>query len=327
MGSFTLALCVQSRCYLGRVLTPPDFTYRDDIVALFPGQGSLSGGAGTQWRASRHWDLIERISEAARIDVAALLLSASDEEVVRTDRAQIATFALSLVGYYELLEHKVRPRFLLGHSLGEFSALVASGLLSVDDGARLIGVRGAAMARAAALADGSMIALMGGDDEARAALDGLNGVWVANINGTGQIVVSGTRQGLDGLMTRYKELGFRRATPLIVGGAFHSPLMAPAQDELDQALRSVQWGTTETAIIANVDGCVHTSAEEWRDLLSRQLTSPVEFLAATRALPEAVVTTVEMPPGGVLTGLTKRIRAFDQQFSPASVAEMEEITL
>lgn len=318
---------VEAHCYFGGMLSRTEFAFRDDIVALFPGQGSLSAGAGIDWRASKHWQLIERISDAARIDVASLLLSSSSQEVVRTDRAQIATFALSLVGYSELLEHELRPRFLLGHSLGEFSALVASGLLSVEDGARLIGVRGAAMARAAALAEGSMVALMGGDEGALVALDDLEGVWVANINGTGQIVVSGTRPALDDLLARHKELGWRRATPLNVGGAFHSPLMAPAQDELDQALRSVRWGTTQSTLIANVDGKVHTSADDWRDLLSRQLTSPVDFLAATLALPDSVLITIEMPPVGVLSGLTKRIRPFERQLSPSNFAQMEEVSL
>ncbi len=119
---------------------------------------------------------------------------------MRTDRAQLATFALSLVGYHELLDLGVRPRYLLGHSLGEFSALVASGLLSLEEGARLITVRGAAMARAAAQREGSMVAVMGGDDDAREALESLDDVWIANINGTGQIVVSGTREGLDDLL-------------------------------------------------------------------------------------------------------------------------------
>ena len=303
----------------------PTAPFRDDVVVLFPGQGSLSGGAGAPWRSSRHWVEIERISEAARLDVAELLLGASDDELVRTDRAQIATYALSLVGFLELTDHGVRPRYLLGHSLGEFSALVASGLLSVEDGARLIGVRGAAMARAAREVEGSMVALMGGDNGARAALDTLSDVWVANINGTGQIVVSGSRAGLDDLLRRHKELGWRRATPLPVGGAFHSPLMAPAQAELDRALSSIEWGSTESLLVSNVDGHVHTTAEEWRELLSRQLTSPVQFLDATLALPETVTTTIEMPPGAVLTGLTKRIRAFDAQFAPATPAELEEI--
>ena len=246
---------------------------------------------------------------------------------MRTDRAQIATFALSIVGYYDLLEHGIRPRYLLGHSLGEFSALVASGLLTIEDGARLIGVRGAAMARAAAATEGSMVALMGADEGARDALDGLDDVWVANINGPGQIVVSGTRAGLDDLLAHHKELGWRRATPLPVGGAFHSPLMAPAQSELDKALASVEWGSTESVLISNVDASEHASAEEWHVLLSRQLTSPVQFVDAALALPDTVTTSIEMPPSGVLTGLTKRIRTFERQLSPATLLELEAIEL
>jgi [acyl-carrier-protein] S-malonyltransferase len=301
--------------------------FRDDLVVLFPGQGSLTGGAGLAWRASLHWPQVARISEVSGIDVESLLINATDEEVVRTDRAQIATFALSMVAYQELLDRGLRPRYLLGHSLGEFSALVASGLLSIDDGALLIAVRGAAMARAAEEAAGSMVALMGGDEGAKDALESLDEVWVANINGTGQIVVSGTQRGLDDLLSRHKDLGWRRATPLAVGGAFHSPLMVPAQEELDGALAGVSWGTTQAVLIANVDGRVHSSANDWQALLSRQLTSPVEFLEATLALPPSVTTSIEMAPGGVLTGLTKRIRTFERQFAPSSLTELQELTL
>ena len=305
----------------------PHGSYRDDCVALFPGQGSLSGGAGIAWRDSPHWSIVQRVSDASSIDVASLLLDASDADVVRTDRAQIATYALSLVGFHELLDRGVRPKYLLGHSLGEFSALVASGLLALEDGARLIAVRGAAMARAATKNPGSMVALMGGDDRAREALATLDEVWIANVNGTGQLVVSGSTKGLDHLLAIHKSLGWRRATPLAVGGAFHSPLMAHAQKELDEALANVTWGTTDSVLIANVDAKVHQDASEWRELLSRQLTSPVEFLDATLALPPSVTTTIEMPPGGVLTGLTKRIRPFDFQYAPSSRTELQEIPL
>ena len=305
----------------------PHVSYRDDCVALFPGQGSLTGGAGMQWRDSPHWSIVQRVSDASSIDVASLLLDASDADVVRTDRAQIATYALSLVGFHELLDRGVRPKYLLGHSLGEFSALVASGLLALEDGARLIAVRGAAMARAATKNPGSMVALMGGDDRAREALATLDEVWIANVNGTGQLVVSGSTKGLDHLLATHKSLGWRRATPLAVGGAFHSPLMAHAQKELDEALANVTWGTTDSVLIANVDAKVHQDASEWRELLSRQLTSPVEFLDATLALPPSVTTTIEMPPGGVLTGLTKRIRPFDFQYAPSSQTELQEIPL
>jgi [acyl-carrier-protein] S-malonyltransferase len=290
-----------------------DFHFRDDTVALFPGQGSLAGGAGIPWQNAAHWSLVEEISDAASIDVGHLLLEASDEDVVPTDRAQIATFALSLVGFFELLDNGWRPRYLLGHSLGEFSALVAAGLLSVEDGAKLIAIRGNAMAQAARDNAGSMIAVMGPDDGALERLDSLDDVWIANINGTGQVVLSGTLDGLAHVVAHHKDLGWRRATPLPVGGAFHSPLMSAAQEALDEALRTVSWGATNSLLIANVDGKVHTSAAEWQTLLSRQLTSPVQFLDATLTLPSTVTRSVEMPPGNVLTGLTKRIREFDEQ--------------
>jgi len=270
---------------------------------------------------------VARISEVSGVDVEHLLTSASDEDVVRTDRAQIATFALSMVGYLELLDRGVRARYLLGHSLGELSALVASGLLSIDEGARLIAVRGAAMAHAAEASPGSMVALMGGDDQAREALDDLAEVWIANINGASQIVVSGTTRGLNNLLARHRELGWRRAALLPVGGAFHSPLMTPAQAELNAALASTTWGSTDATLLANVDGRVHTSAQEWRTLLSHQLTSPVQFLDCTMALPASVTTTIEMPPAGVLSGLTKRIRHFKHQYAPASLDELQESVL
>ena len=302
-------------------------TFSEDLVCLFPGQGSLASGAGLQWQESKHWNQIGNISEASGIDVASLLTTASSEEVVRTDNAQIATFALSTIGYLELLDKGIRPRYLLGHSLGEFSALVASGLLSIEDGAKLIGVRGAAMLRCATTTEGSMVALMGGEEGALENLKTLENVWIANINGTGQIVVSGSRAGLDDLMSRNKELGWKRATPLPVGGAFHSPLMSPAQDELDATLANIEWRTTDSVLIANVDGNVHTTAQDWKELLSRQLTSPVQFLDATLTLPQSVTQTIEMPPSGVLTGLTKRIRTFDSQLAPSTLKELQELDL
>ncbi len=301
--------------------------FRDDIVALFPGQGSISSGAGNAWQSSRHWGLVDQVGEIAGVNVERLLLAADTDEVVRTDNAQLATFALSLVGYHELLDVGIRPRYLLGHSLGEFTALVASGLLDLTEGTKLIAVRGAAMARAADASEGSMVAVMGGDEGARDNLSSVAEVWIANINGTGQIVVSGTRAGLDDLLSRHRDLGWRRATSLEVGGAFHSPLMAPAQAELDAQLDAAIWGETEAIVISNVDARAHRAPADWRELMRRQLTSPVEFLDATLALPETVRTTVEMPPSGVLTGLTKRIRDFDVQFAPASLDELQESQL
>ncbi|MDE3043400.1 MAG: ACP S-malonyltransferase [Acidobacteriota bacterium] len=301
--------------------------FRDDVVALFPGQGSIAHGAGAPWRDSPHWSVVAAVSDVSGVDVERLLLEADDDEIIRTDNAQLATFALSLVGFGDLLDLGVRPRYHLGHSLGEFSALVAAGVLTLDDGARVITARGRAMARAAQRSDGSMVAVMGASEGAREALAGIDGLWVANVNGEGQIVTSGTRAALDELLARHRELGWRRATPLAVGGAFHSPLMADAQADLDHALANATYHDSETRVIANVDASTPADARHWQTLLSRQLTSPVEFLDACLALPGHVSTTVELPPGNVLTGLSKRIRTFDAQFAPSSSLELRESSI
>lgn len=302
-------------------------TFNETAVGLFPGQGAITGQAGMPWQSSPHWNLVEEISDAAEINVGDVLLNLDTADVVRTDRAQIATFALSMIAYHDLLATGVRPRYLLGHSLGEFSALAASGLLSVHDAARLISVRGRAMATAAEMQPGTMVALMGGDANVREPLESIDGAWIANINGEGQVVMSGTATAIAHILEVHKELGWRRATPLAVGGAFHSPLMQPAQDELDAALAQVTWHTTEHFLIANVDGLRHNDASTWQTLLSRQLTSPVEFLAATLALPTSVDTTIEMAPGNVLTGLTKRIRGFSVQHAPTTPEEVRKVQL
>ncbi|HVB19608.1 MAG TPA: ACP S-malonyltransferase [Acidimicrobiales bacterium] len=301
--------------------------YRDDLVALFPGQGSIAHGAGLPWRDSPHWSTVSEVSHASGVDVERLLLEAPDEEVIRTDNAQLATLALSMVGFRELLERGIRPRYYLGHSLGEFTALVAAGVISLEDGARVIRARGQAMAGAAKKTGGSMVALMGPSDGAREVLNSMVDLWVANVNGEGQIVVSGTQEALDDLLARHRELGWRRAAALPVGGAFHSPLMSQAQDDLDGALADVTFQSSAAIVLANVDGVVHADPAAWRGLLSRQLTSPVQFLAATLALPETVTSSVEMPPGNVLTGLTKRIRNFHQQFAPGNRDQIQEMPL
>ncbi len=301
-----------------------DVPWRDDAVALFPGQGSIASGAGRAWTASPHWSLVAEVSEAAGTDVAHLLLDASDEDVIRTDHAQLATFALSLVGYHDLLALGWRPRYHLGHSLGEFSALTAAGVLTLADAARLIAVRGAAMAEAARTTAGAMLALLGGDDAARALLEQRPGIYVANVNGAGQLVVSGEMAALDALAGDARDLGFKRATRLPVGGAFHSPLMVPAQGALDAQLARTQWHTSDAVVVANVDGRVHPAAD-WPDLLSRQLTSPIEFVAATTGLPDTVTASIEMPPGAVLSGLTRRIRPFATQVALTEPAELRAL--
>ena len=283
------------------------------IVALFPGQGALTPGAGLPWSTTKSWSVVHLISEMTNVDVSHLLLTANDDEVVRTDNAQLATYALSLVGWHSYLELNRPPAYFLGHSLGEFSALVAAGVLDLESGAQLVHARGKAMQRANELQRGTMAALMGGDGEALARLSEIGNLWIANFNGEGQTVVSGSLEAIEELNQRGKELGWRRVTRLNVGGAFHSPLMATAQEGLDHVLAMTKFQESDAVVFANVDGTSRNGGDEWRALLSRQLTEPVQFLRSVEAIPSTVIQTVELPPGSVLTGLTKRIRTFTEQ--------------
>ena len=283
------------------------------IVALFPGQGALTPEAGLPWSTTKSWSVVKIISEVTNVDVSHLLLTADHDEVVRTDNAQLATYALSLVGWHSYLATNSPAAYFLGHSLGEFSALVAAGVLDLESGARLVRTRGVAMQRANELQPGTMAALMGGDDEALARLSESENLWLANFNGEGQTVVSGSLKSIEELAQRGKELGWRRVTRLNVGGAFHSPLMATAQEDLDNVLAVTEFHETDSQIFANVDATFRNGGNEWRKLLSRQLTEPVQFLRSVEAIPSTVTQTVELPPGSVLTGLTKRIRTFAEQ--------------
>lgn len=285
----------------------------NQIVALFPGQGALTPGAGRPWTSMPCWNLVRDISEVTNVDVAHILLLADHDEVVRTDNAQLATYALSLVGWQSYLESNIPPGLFFGHSLGEFAALVAAGVLDYVAGARLVSTRGKAMQRANEEHPGTMAALMGGDDEALTRLGDINNLWIANFNGEGQTVVSGTLEAIEELELRGRELGWRRVTRLKVGGAFHSPLMATAQAELDQVLAATDFLETDAEVFANVDGLPRHGGDAWRSLLSRQLTEPVQFQRSVVAWPESANQTVEMPPGSVLTGLTKRVRSFTEQ--------------
>jgi [acyl-carrier-protein] S-malonyltransferase len=289
---------------LGRALNPT-------ALGLFPGQGAVRAGAGAPWPGCSAWRLVDEISGAVDVDVAGLLLHTPDDELVRTDRAQLATFALALVGWTDRCERHDPPRLLAGHSLGEITALTAAGVLTVPDAARIVATRGTAMATAAARHPGSMVALMGPSDGAREILAQLPDVWIANDNGPGQLVVSGTPSALDGLVRRSRELGWKRATALSVGGAFHSPLMADAQAALDEVLAGVTFGPTEHHVAANVDGRWHAGGDEWRARLSAQMTSPVLFSDIVESADPSVDSAVEFPPAGVLIGLVKRLRSFE----------------
>ena len=274
------------------------------LVALFPGQGSLKPEMGVPWVHHEAFGMVDDIAQAADMDVRSLLLDTPLEELVRTDNAQIATFALSLV---IAKASGITADLAIGHSLGEYSALAYAGILDQADAARLVAERGRAMLAAAEITEGSMLAVLGADEATIAqAIEDLDSVVIANQNAPGQIVVAGSVADLEILRQQARDRGLRKVIPLEVGGAFHSPLMAPAQHQLEGALEKTAFHEGVMAVVANVDATPHGGGPEWRNLLSTQLTGTVRFADSISRLPNDA-SFVELGAGGVLAGLVRRI--------------------
>ncbi|MHB1775164.1 MAG: ACP S-malonyltransferase [Acidimicrobiales bacterium] len=279
------------------------------LVFTFPGQGSQRSGMGRPWVDHPSWEVVTEASATGR-DLAALLLDAPMEELTETANAQLATFVQSLVVLDAVERLGLSPAACAGHSLGEYTALVASGAVSFEDGLRLVAARGDAMARAGEDAPGTMAALLGiDDDDAEAACQRAEGdVWVANYNAPGQVVVAGTADAVAKASSIARELGARRVLPIPVSGAFHTPLMAAARPPLRKALGDATFLAPEVPVVANVDARVHSDPAEWPGLLSAQLCSPVRWRQTLEALAGLGATTlVELGPGGVLSGLARRV--------------------
>ena len=279
------------------------------LAFTFPGQGSQRSGMGRAWVDHPSWEVATEASELAGRDISALLLDAPMEELTLTANAQLATFVMSMVVLDAVERLGLFPGACAGHSLGEYSALVASGALSFSDGTRLVVERGNAMQLAADERPGTMAALLGiADGDAESACQRAeDDVWVANFNAPGQVVIAGTTEGVAKGGERAKELGARKVLPIPVSGAFHTPMMLPARARLRDNLASVQFHSPEVQVVANVDSRVHTDPAEWPDLLSAQLCSPVRWRQSLETLAGRGATAiVELGPGGVLTGLVRR---------------------
>ncbi|MGH9131841.1 MAG: ACP S-malonyltransferase [Acidimicrobiales bacterium] len=284
------------------------------LAFTFPGQGSQRAGAGRPWLDHPSWELVHEVSEAAGRDVASLLLDADADELRATRNAQLATFTLSLLVLDAIERLGIAPSAVAGHSLGEYSALVASGALGFEDGVKLVVERSEAMQAAADDEDGTMVVLVGvSDADAEAACQRAEGgAWVANFNAPGQVVIAGTPEGVATASEIAKAMGARKVLPIPVGGAFHTPLMAPARARLRKALAHATFSDPEVPVTANVDARAHTLASEWPGLLSAQLCGPVRWhqtllgLASQAQSSQVQGTIVEVGPGGVLTGLAKR---------------------
>ena len=279
------------------------------LAFTFPGQGSQQPGMGEAWTAHESWDLVTEASDACGRDVAALLLDADADELRHTRNSQLSTFVLSMVVLDAVERTGATFSCAAGHSLGEYSALTATGALAYDDAVRLVAERGEAMQVAADEQEGTMAAVLGLDDNLVAeACDATPGdVWVANYNAPGQVVIAGAPDAVAVAGDEAKAAGAKRLMQLPVGGAFHTPFMQPARDRLRKALAEVEIRAPSVPVVANVDARPRSDADEWRTLLAQQLTSPVLWRASLHALADAGVTTfVELGPGKVLTGMTKR---------------------
>ena len=240
------------------------------LVFTFPGQGSQRSGMGRAWVDHPSWEVVAEASTAAGRDLAALLLDAPMEELTATANAQLATFVQSLVVLDAVERLGLSPRRCAGHSLGEYTALVASGAISFEDGVRLVVARGEAMARAGEDAPGTMAALLGiADDDAEAACQRAEGdVWVANYNAPGQVVIAGTTEARGHRAGELaKDSGARRVMPIPVSGAFHTPLMAGGPRRLRKALGDAVFLAPEIPVVANVDARVHIDPASGRAAL------------------------------------------------------------
>jgi [acyl-carrier-protein] S-malonyltransferase len=283
---------------------------------------------GGPWVDHPSWEFVAEASEAVGRDLSYLLLEAPIEELTQTDNAQLATTVLSLVVLDAVERIGLAPAACAGHSLGEYTALVASGALTFEHGIQLVVARGKAMARAGEEAPGTMAALLGiSDDDAEAACQRAEGdVWVANYNAPGQVVIAGTHEAVAKASALAKELGAKRVMPIQVSGAFHTPLMQGARDDLRKALSEVTFRVPEVRVVANVDARVHDDPADWPGLLSAQLCSPVRWRQTLETFAGLGLTSlIELGPGGVLSGLAKRSLPEIQSLSVNKPADLDTL--
>jgi len=282
---------------------------------------------GRPWKDHESWELVEEASDVSGRDVANLLLDADAEELRDTRNAQLTTFVSSLMVLDAVERLGIEPSHCAGHSLGEYTALTATGALSFEDGVRLVVERADAMHEAGNLHPGTMAAVLGLDDEQVevACRRADSEVWVANFNAPGQVVIAGSKEGVQRASEIAKELGAKKSMPLSVSGAFHTPFMVPAKDRLREAIALAAPRDTEVPVISNVDAMAHASGDEWASLLSAQLSSPVRWKHCLLTLSELGVTEfAELGPGGVLTGMAKRTVESARTISVATPDELDK---
>jgi len=282
---------------------------------IFPGQGSQFSGMGKDLYENnpKAKEIFENANDILGFRLTDVMFSGTDEELKQTSVTQPAIFLHSVV--LALTNPNLKPDMVAGHSLGEFSALVANSTLSFEDALRLVAKRAEAMQKACELQPSTMAAVLGLDDEKVEAIckeitqeNQANLVVAANYNCPGQLVISGTIAGIDVACQRLKEAGAKRALVLQVGGAFHSPLMEPARQDLQKAIEETNFKTPSCPIYQNVTAAAISSPTEIQKNLIAQLTAPVRWTQSVQAMTLAGATEyIECGPGKVLQGLVKKI--------------------
>ena len=281
---------------------------------VFPGQGAQFSGMGKDLYESNAEAkaLFDKANEILGFEITKIMFEGTADELKQTKVTQPAVFLHSVITAI-CLGDKFQPDMVGGHSLGEFSALVAAGALSFEDGLKLVSARAQAMQKACEAQPSTMAAIIGLDDEtvericAEVAAEG--GVCVpANYNNPGQLVISGSVEAIGKACEQLKAAGAKRALPLPVGGAFHSPLMQPAKDELQAAIEATEFHTPKCPVYQNVDGQAHTEPAEIKANLIAQLTASVRWTQEVQAMLAAGATEfTECGPGKALQGMIAKI--------------------
>lgn len=290
---------------------------------IFPGQGAQFVGMGLDLyeNHSEAQELFERANDILGFSITDIMFEGTAEDLKETKVTQPAIFLHSVV-LSKVLGESFKPDMVAGHSLGEFSALVANGTLNFEDGLKLVSQRALAMQKACEVQPSTMAAVLGLEDElVEKICSEVEGIVVpANYNCPGQLVISGEVDAVNVACERMKEAGARRALLLPVGGAFHSPLMEPAREELAAAIESTEFKTPSCPIYQNVTTTAVSEAEEIKKNLILQLTAPVKWTQSVQQMVKDGATSfVEVGPGKVLQGLVKKIHR-DAETSSAVVS-------
>jgi [acyl-carrier-protein] S-malonyltransferase len=298
------------------------------IAFCFPGQGSLEEGMGRDiaFAVPEAMEVYRVGSDASGLDLRRLCFEAPLNELVQTDVQQPALVATSLAVLAALQARGLAPDYVVGHSVGEFAAIAAANSIDTGEAIGLVRERGIAMAEAARESDGTMAAILGLDDEVVEELCAqIEGVWPANYNCPGQIVVSGEEEAVEELIGKASLLGAKRTVRLKVSGAFHSPLVAKAAERLKPTVDKVRFSDPVAPFMSTVTAKIEP-AQRMAGLLVEQVTAPVKFTQAAHGLvKEGVKTFVEVGPGNVLSGLVRRIDRGVKAVSVNNLAGLKKV--